>query len=1091
MSLSEPLSSELRPVYKLSARDFDAVIFDMDGVLTQTADLHAEAWGRLFNEYLEKKGRIDSLDYPPFDPQNDYLEHVDGKARVDGIQSFLKSRGLNLPFGTSSDSMDVESIYGFGNRKNQLFQHLLLERGLKVYDTTISFIHNLKEAGLKVALISASKNCVMILEKTGLISLFDAKVDGVDAEQLGLQGKPMPDVFLEAARQLNVDPDHAAIVEDAVSGVQAGKAGHFKLVIGVDRGHNAEGLKANGADWVISDLGEITLLKKEDSLKMGDVFETSCDLADFSGMDQSPWQLIYTTFDPDRERQKESLCALGNGYFLTRGAAAEATDDGVHYPGNYFAGLYNRLKTEVSGEILENDDLVNAPNWLTLSFRCNGSDWFALKDVKVLDYKKRLDLKKGILYRTIRFEQASGEISRIDERRLVHMRYFHLAALEFRITPENWSGSLEIKAALDGRVQNNNVKHYEHLNKQHWHPLEARVDEHNFLFLKMKTSQSCIELAQAARLHLYQLKAESIPDYRYNVIEETNYVEKTFQMEITQGRTVVLEKIVSQFTSRDQAISDCVEASRLELQKAGSFESLVKSQIQSWKHLWKLFDIEIEANDDRDQEIATELILHLHIFHLLQTVSEHSIQLDIAVPARGWHGEGYRGHIFWDDIFIFPFLNFRMPALTRSLLKYRYRRLEQARSQALKAGYRGAMFPWQSSSDGREETPTQFYNPRSGRWMADNSYLQRHINSSIVYNVWQYYQASGDIEFLVGYGAEMVLEIARFWASASTYDPVQGRYEIKGVMGPDEYHDGYPGAKKPGLNNNTYTNILAVWVFCRALDILEILPTIYKDQIVEKIGLTQEEILNWEDMSRKMKIVIQENGIISQFEGYDALEEFDWQGYREKYGSLYRLDLIMESEGKVLNQYKASKQADLLMLFFLFSAEELQELFERLGYQFSEAAIPQNIDYYLQRTSHGSTLCRVAHAWVLSRSNRAHSWQLFRESLLSDVEDIQGGTTSEGIHMAAMAGTVDIIQRCYTGMVARNDVLWFNPCLPEALQRMRLNLDYRQQLLQVELTRQYLSITSCVKSKTPVQIGFQNQIYVLAGCDNLKFDLTQ
>jgi alpha,alpha-trehalase len=178
------------------------------------------------------------------------------------------------------------------------------------------------------------------------------------------------------------------------------------------------------------------------------------------------------------------------------------------------------------------------------------------------------------------------------------------------------------------------------------------------------------------------------------------------------------------------------------------------------------------------------------------------------------------------------------------------------------------------------------------------------------------------------------------------------------------------------------------------------------------------------------------------------------------------------------------------MLFFLFSAEELQELFERLGYNFPEAAIPQNIDYYLQRTSHGSTLCRVAHAWVLSRSNRAHSWQLFRESLLSDVADIQGGTTSEGIHMAAMAGTVDIIQRCYTGMVARNDVLWFNPCLPEALQRMCLNLDYRQQLLQVELTHQYLSIISCVKTKTPVQIGFQNQIYLLAGCETLKFDLT-
>ena len=182
------------------------------------------------------------------------------------------------------------------------------------------------------------------------------------------------------------------------------------------------------------------------------------------------------------------------------------------------------------------------------------------------------------------------------------------------------------------------------------------------------------------------------------------------------------------------------------------------------------------------------LQVFLHIFHLLQTVSENTIDLDVGVPSRGWHGEAYRGHILWDELFIFPFLNLRLPELTRSLLMYRYRRLEEARHLARQAGHRGAMFPWQSGSDGREESQVLHLNPRSGRWVPDESNLQRHVSAAIAYNVWQYHQATQDVEFLAHYGAEMLLSIARFWASIATFDPERERYEIRGVAGPDEYH---------------------------------------------------------------------------------------------------------------------------------------------------------------------------------------------------------------------------------------------------------------------------------------------------------------
>ena len=188
---------------------------------------------------------------------------------------------------------------------------------------------------------------------------------------------------------------------------------------------------------------------------------------------------------------------------------------------------------------------------------------------------------------------------------------------------------------------------------------------------------------------------------------------------------------------------------------------------------------------------TTRLALHLHIFHLLQTISRNTLDLDVGVPARGLHGEAYRGHIFWDELFIFPYLTLHLPELVRSLLLYRYRRLPEARWAAQQAGFCGAMYPWQSGSNGREEAQVVHLNPDSGRWLPDASHLQRHINVAIAYNIWQYYQATGDIEFMASYGAEMIFEISRFWASLAQYDSALDRFEIKGVMGPDEYHDGY------------------------------------------------------------------------------------------------------------------------------------------------------------------------------------------------------------------------------------------------------------------------------------------------------------
>jgi alpha,alpha-trehalase len=431
-----------------------------------------------------------------------------------------------------------------------------------------------------------------------------------------------------------------------------------------------------------------------------------------------------------------------------------------------------------------------------------------------------------------------------------------------------------------------------------------------------------------------------------------------------------------------------------------------------------------------------------------------------------------------------------MPEITRSLLMYRYRRLDAAREAAKKAGFRGAMYPWQSGSNGREESQLLHLNPKSGRWVPDNSSLQRHVNAAIAYNIWQYYQVTNDLEFMSFYGGEMFFEIARFWASITTWNPQKNRYEILGVMGPDEYHDGYPWSGKPGLNNNAYTNVMAVWILNRALELKHLLSETEYEQLTERIGLAEEEMELWEDIASKMFIPFHGEGIISQFEGYEQLEEFDWEGYRRKYDDIQRLDRILEAEGNTPNRYKASKQADVLMLFYLFSSDELRDIFEELGYEFKYETIPDNIEYYLKRTSHGSTLSRVVHAWVLSRANRKQSWQFFKEALESDVADIQGGTTPEGIHLGAMAGTADILQRAYTGMEARGDILRFNPVLPDELGHLHMHIRYRGHALTIDVTPEELTVKDMLTTAGPIRVAVRDEIFELPAGGGKTFTVT-
>ena len=1272
--------------------NIEALIFDLDGVITDTATIHAEAWKEMFDAFLDEQAD----DYDPLDIEKDYFEFIDGKPRYDGVQSFLESRGIDLPQGKASDKPGKKTICGLGNRKNEIYQKLLEEDGFTVFAEVEENLKKWRAKGMKTAVVSSSKNCKKILDLAKLNYLFDVRVDGVVREKLNLKGKPEPDIFLKAAEYLGTTPDKAALFEDAEAGVQAGRNGMFRQVIGVNRNNGKAELERHGAHFVISDFNQIRLAdeisferlpieklssaldhheeilnrlgtkqlavfldydgtltpiaehpsKATLSIEMKEIIEhlaQRCTVAIISGRDlqnvkekvdidglyyagshgldiEGPnmkkevgkealpaleeaekavkekigdfkgarlerkkfvvaihyrqssekvgkqavdfaqkladdkdqlmlvknkkvvelrpniawnkgkaishlleeldlnadnslpffigddvtdedgfeyliphgigiitgdhgkssyaryklrdvdevkkflfqisdmltrdaaynWKVVYEEYLPDEQPKREALCTMGNGYFAARGACETSYDDGLHYPGTYLAGGYNRAKTEISGRIIENEDLVNWPNWLSMTFRVVGGKWFHIDDAEILDYQQMIDLKKGILERRLRFLDGEERETQLVTRRFVSQDNEHIGAIQWELEFINWSGKVELKSAIDGSVTNNGVERYQKLNGDHFEVLEKGKVGEKGIYMLTRTHQSRIFMAQAVRTHIFN---DGYPHTASRETRETeNQIEQVISFEVERLVPVRVEKVLALHTSNDVGHTEPLVEAMTTLNRASSFAALAKAHENSWSEIWKRFNIYIEGSQ-KDQ-----MILRLHIFHLLQTVSYNSIKLDAGVPARGWHGEAYRGHIFWDEIYIFPFLNMRVPEITKGLLMYRYHRLKEARENARNSGFKGAMFPWQSGSNGREESQELHLNPKSGQWIPDNTYLQRHISADIVFNIMQYFYASNDMTFMTFYGAEIVMEVANFFSSMAEWSNEKERYVINNVVGPDEYHTSYPHSDKPGIDNNTYTNVMATYVLKHACVVYHMLTPTRKEEIRVHLDIDEEDFMRWDKVGRNLFIPFVGDHIIAQFEGYEELKELDLDAYRKKYGKFLRMDRILQAEGDNPNRYKTSKQADVMMLFYLFSSEELQELFDYMGYDFNPEIIKENIDYYNERTSHGSTLSKLVHSWVKARSERAASWESFEEALVSDFEDVQGGTTSEGIHLGAMAGTVDLMQRCYSGVRVYPGRLSIHPLLPMQIEQINFKLHYRSNWIDVKINHQELHV---------------------------------
>ncbi|MBC8505226.1 MAG: HAD-IA family hydrolase [Anaerolineales bacterium] len=1038
----------------MSKLHFDAVIFDLDGVITDTASIHSTSWKQMFDEFLKVHADRTETPFREFTHEKDYLPYVDGKPRYKGVASFLESRGINLPYGDPNDAPDLETVCGLGNRKNELFNEIIQGGKVNVYQSTVDFIHELRANGVRVGVASSSKNARTVLESVGLLELIETRVDGVVSAELGLKGKPEPDIFTTACDNLGIFYDRAVVVEDAISGVQAGSNGSFGLVIGIAREDNAIELKLNGADIVVEDMAEINIQIVEDWMT--------------KRLSEEQWSISYYDYDPEKEGTRETLLTVGNGYFGTRGALEEIQASEFNYPGTYIAGLYNRLESIVAGRSVFNEDFVNCPNWLPITFKIGDGQWFDPSTTDILHITRRLDLRSGLLHRSMVIRDQAGNESRIESQRFASMDDPHLAALRYRIIPLNYEGTITVRSDLDGDLINYGVPRYRELNSKHLEPVcEGSKGNHSFLLVK--TNQSNVLIGEAARLLVSANGREAKPDFH---IETTpGVVSTSFEISAQKGVAITMDKIVAIFSSNQEAVKDPLLEAQNALRENTTFDVLRQASAEAWTNLWDKVDIRIEG--DR----TAQKLIRLHIYHSLVTASPHNAQLDAGIPARGLHGEAYRGHIFWDDLYILPLFDIHFPETAKSALMYRYRRLGQAQKYAHEHGYQGAMFPWQSGSDGSEESQVLHLNPMSGEWGADYSSLQRHVALSVAFNVWEYLWINDDQDFLENYAAELFFEICRFWASKASLNEETGRYSIDRVMGPDEYHEKYPGASEGGLKDNAYTNILVAWAFKRAFDLLDWMSNSARETLKKKINLSDEELARWKDISTKLNIPLSDEGILEQYAGYFDLEELDWDYYQSKYENIHRMDRILKAEGKSADAFKVSKQADVLMTFYVLCTDEIKEILVNSGYQSPDDLLRKNFYYYLNRTSHGSTLSRLVHAYLANIiGDKNLSWQLYTEALKSDFIDIQGGTTKEGIHAGVMAGTVIFALRAYAGIDWSGEQLKLNPRLPASWRGMQFSLTFKRNRYSFEISQEKVKVKLEGEVEKNILVGGTNFI---------------
>lgn len=967
---------------------FDAVIFDLDGVVTRTAELHAAAWKELFDDLLRARVAGGHPAFAPFDPVTDYLAYVDGRPRHEGVRGFLAARGVQLGEGLPTDGPEAMTVHGLAGHEDALFTQRMRRDGVGVFATTIDLITRLRERSVKTAVVTSSRNGREVLRVANLESLFDVRVDGSDAAVLALRGKPHPDPFLRAAELLGVAPSRAVVIviEDATPGVEAGRRGGFGLVVGVDRGGNREALVAHGADLVVRDLGEL----------------------DVAGLDSRVWQkrqeiLAWTVeqegFDPAREHGMESIFAVGNGYLGVRGALD------MPLPGSqgdlFIAGVYDRKSPERPYSELEllgdnradhaYGELISLPFPFRMRLAVDGV---------VLDpagsrcraYRRTLDLRRGILHGCGDHDTDVDRRVIVRTRRCASLADPHLLLQDIVVCLVNHSGTVELDASLEDPDLRRNHPHLT--------PLDRRGADPSLEIGRFTTQASGIEICIVARMMREGADRAAVHE----------------RVPAPIGRPLSFRRYVAIFTSNDVPDPLAAALRRVQGLRWEDFEDAIAAHAARWNAVWERADVRIPGSP------ATEQALRFGAYHLTSAADRDP---RVSVGARALTGRAYEGHVFWDvEVFQLPFYLHTFPDVARSLLRYRHHTLDGARRRARELGYRGACFAWESTVTGDDVTPRSIQLKTTGIEIPIFTGTQQvHVTAGVAHGIWRYWEATQDREFLRDAGVEVLAETARFWASRATRD--RGQFHICNVVGPDEYHH--------SVHDNAYTNWMARANLAHALDAiawLEQADPMAWAALAERLAIAPGEPAEWAEVGRALFCPgPNAHDVIEQFAGF-----FDLEDYALPREERFRAPINRLFDWERINRTKIIKQADVVMLLHLFPDA------------FPLDVVAANYRYYEPMTDHASSLSPGVHAAVAARIGLCDDAERhWRESLWLDLSD-RMGNSALGIHPACMAATWQALVSGFLGVrfTDRGPVCEAaKRCWPGPWNRVELTLTWR------------------------------------------------
>ncbi|BBD58657.1 HAD-superfamily hydrolase subfamily IA, variant 3 [Nostoc sp. HK-01] len=732
------------------------------------------------------------------------------------------------------------------------------------------------------------------------------------------------------------------------------------------------------------------------------------------------WTLTETQFDPDQIHSRETIFTIGNGYLGTRGSFER--DYPRELPATFIHGVYDDVPVVYT-------ELANCPDWLPMVVMIDG-DRFRLNEGEITHYERVLDVRHGLLNRSLRWRTPTGKTIDIHFERFASLADQHIVAQRCELTPLDFDGLIEVQGSINGYPENQGFNH--------WVDLDQGKTEQGIWF-QSRTRSSRITIGMAAKMTVSGTEAS----IQVNTAPGYPSLNATFLAKSQQ--TVTVEKIVTVFTSRE--IETPVKAAQEKLAQTSDYQTLRNEHTQAWDAVWQQSDILLEG----DNEAA--FAIRYNIFQLLIAAPRYDDK--VSIPAKTLSGFGYRGHVFWDtEIFILPFFTFTQPAIARNLLTYRYHTLPGARRKALHSGYQGAMYAWESADTGDEVTPrwslpNDFYGEDVRIWCRDR---EIHISADITYAVWYYWLATGDDEWLRDRGAEIVLDTAIFWGSRVEYNSEQNRYEIRAVIGADEYHE--------LVHNNTFTNRMVQWHLEKALFIDNWLQQNFPERAAElakQLQITSEVRSHWQDIIAKIWIPYDpETGLIEQFEGFFQLQDINLDEYEPRHRSIQAILGIEEG-----NKRQILKQPDVLMLLYLMR--------ESTDFPYNPKSLQANWDYYAPRTdiTYGSSLGPAIHAILAADvGESARAYKRFMQAAMVDLEDSRGNT-NDGIHGASAGGVWQAAIFGFGGIQLTENGPVANPHLPSHWTRLKFKLHWRGKWHEFDLQPQQKTMEKFTQSPTP------------------------